>query len=341
MARTAPLLPPKEGRGRIIHSVPCRSRASGTHIVKERAISLSSVFSGSWADSVRRTACSLLPTTHFGSGQESAVWGRSASPRASSQSLQGLREFCEDESECSAFCTIQPYSHSLHHCGYVGCSFGATCTVSGGVACVAQPVSLAHSQNSTRLRDSVRQVTSQVQCCSRDFGGSLRRTCLVRGDCCPPGKGWAAPGRTLLSTGQCALRTSVPACCCHNSCLQHGLGRNIRRAGSLGALDRASTALAHQLPRAVGSASGLVAVPATAVRQACVGPYGQHCGCLVHQQAGRYTIMPHVTTRPPSPPLESHAAQIAVRCPHSGGVQSCSRCALTTAHVPRRMATPS
>ncbi len=106
-------------------------------------------------------------------------------------------------------------------------------------------------------------------------------------------------------------------------------------------LDGALTALAHQLPRAAGSASGLVAVSATAVRQACVGPYGQHCGCVVHQPDGRYTITQHVTARPPSPPLESHVAQIAARCPHSGGAQSCGRCALTTAHFPRRMATPS
>ncbi len=144
-----------------------------------------------------------------------------------------------------------------------------------------------------------------------------------------------------FSTGRGALRTSVSACCCHNRRLQHGLGRYMQRAGSLGALDGASTALAHQLPRAAGSASGLAAVSATAVRQACVGPYGQHCGCVVHQPDGRYTITPHVTARPPSPPLESHAAQIAARCPHSGGAQSCGRCALTTAHFPRRMATPS
>ncbi len=144
-----------------------------------------------------------------------------------------------------------------------------------------------------------------------------------------------------LSTGQAALRTSVSACCCHNRCLQHGLGRYMQRAGSLGALDGASTALAHQLPRAAGSASSLAAVSATAVRQACVGPYRQHCGCVVHQPDGGYTITPHVTARPPSPPLESHAAQIAARCPHSGGAQSCGRCALTTAHFPQRMALPS
>ncbi len=113
-----------------------------------------------------------------------------------------------------------------------------------------------------------------------------------------------------LSTGRGAPRTSVPAHCCHNRCLQHGLGQYMQRAGSLGALDRAPTALAHQLPKAVGSAFSLTAVPANAVGQARASPHGQHCGGLVHQPAVRYTITPHVTARPPSPPLESHAVQV-------------------------------
>ncbi len=92
--------------------------------------------------------------------------------------------------------------------------------------------------------------------------------------------------RPCLSTGQGAPRTSVPAYCCHNRCLQHGLGRYMQRAGSLGALDRAPTALAHQLPGAVGSAFSLAAVPATAVGQARASPHGQHCGGLVYQPAG-------------------------------------------------------
>ncbi len=57
------------------------------------------------------------------------------------------------------------------------------------MAHAAQPVSLAHAHNSTRLRDSFRQATSQVQRRSRDIGGSPERPCLARGDCCPPGKG--------------------------------------------------------------------------------------------------------------------------------------------------------
>ncbi len=115
----------------------------------------------------------------------------------------------------------------------------------------------------------------------------------------------------------------------------------MQRAGSLGALDRAPTALAHQMPRAVGSASSPTAVPATAVGQAHASPHGQHCGCLVYQPVGGYMITPHVTARPPSPPLESHTVQVTARCPHPGEVQSCGRRALTTAHIPWRVATPS
>ncbi len=101
------------------------------------------------------------------------------------------------------------------------------------------------------------------------------------------------------------------------------------------------TALAHQLPGAVGSAFSLAAVPATAVGQARASPHGQHCGGLVYQPAGGYTITPHGTARPPSPPLESHAVQVTACCSHPGAAQSCGRRALTTAHVPRRMANPS
>ncbi len=147
--------------------------------------------------------------------------------------------------------------------------------------------------------------------------------------------------RPCLSTGRGTPRTSVLAYCCHNRCLQHRLGRYMQRAGSLRALDRAPTNLAHQLPRAVGSAFSLTAVPATAVGQARVSPHGQHCGCLVHLLAGRYMITPHVTARPPSPPLESHVVQVTVRCSHTGKAQSCGRRALTTALIPRRVATPS
>ncbi len=64
-------------------------RASGTHLLKERAISFSSGFSGPWDDSVRRPASSLSLTTHFASSQESTVQGRHSSPRTSGQSRSG------------------------------------------------------------------------------------------------------------------------------------------------------------------------------------------------------------------------------------------------------------
>ncbi len=302
---------------------------------------------------MRRSAFSLPPTTHFASNQESTVRGRCTSPRTSSQSRLGPREFGEDASERIAFCTIHPYSLSLHHHRNVDCAIGAACTASGGVAHAAQPVSLAHVHNSARLRDSVHQATSQVQRRSRDVGGSPERPFSALATLPGPEVGMA-PRYTLrghhpavsplpqpldrpcLSTGCGAPRTSVPAYCCHNRCLQHGLGHHMQWAGSLGALDRAPTALAHQLPRAVGSASSLTAVPATAVGQARVSLHGQHCGCLVHQPVGRFTITPHVTARPPTPPLESHAVQVTARCSHPGEAQSCGRRALTTAYIPRR-----
>ncbi len=75
---------------------------SGTYLLKERAISFSSGFSGPWDNSVRRPASSLLPTTHFASSQESTVRGRHSSPRTSGQSRSGPREFGEDGSERTA-----------------------------------------------------------------------------------------------------------------------------------------------------------------------------------------------------------------------------------------------
>ncbi len=91
----------------------------------------------------------------------------------------GPREFCKDVSERAAFCTIQPYSPSLHHHRYVNCAVETACTASGGVAHAAQPVSLAHVHNSTRLCDSVHQATSQVQRRSRDFGAIPERPVLL------------------------------------------------------------------------------------------------------------------------------------------------------------------
>ncbi len=64
------------------------------------------------------------------------------------------------------------------------------------MAHAAQPVSLDHAHNSTRLRDSVRQATSQVQRYSRDVCGIPEHPCLARGYCCPPGIGCNRAGHS-------------------------------------------------------------------------------------------------------------------------------------------------
>ncbi len=131
------------------------------------------------------------------------VRGRYSSPRTSGQSRLGPREFGEDASKRTAFCTIHPYSP------FVDCAVGAACTASGGVAHAAQPVSLAQvnwekSKLSPVQRISFLRVGISHQC------------------------------RRSLSpwTDLAFLRAGVPleqgantAYCCHNRCLQHRLGR--------------------------------------------------------------------------------------------------------------------
>ncbi len=177
MARTAPLLPPVEGR----EENPLFQFVSvlfGTHLLKERAISFSSRFSGPWDDSVRRPASSLLPTTHFASSQQSTVRGRYSSPRTSGQSRLGPREFGEDASERTAFCTIHSYSLSLHHHMYVDCAVGAACTASGAGSC-------AQFDSATRF-SSPGDLPSSTAFSRRRWQSGTSLSCARS---CPPGKG--------------------------------------------------------------------------------------------------------------------------------------------------------
>ncbi len=109
---------------------------------------------------------------------------------------------------------------------------------------------------------------------------------------------------------------------------------------SVRGLDGSPTALAHQLPRVAGSTPGLEPSQETLARRACTGPYGQHCDRCVHQPTRWSTLPSHVTTRPPPPPLESEASEVASRHSHPGLAQSDSRWAVTSC-APRRMETPS
>ncbi len=150
----------------------------------------------------------------------------------------------------------------------------------------------------------------------------------------------SAHGRILLSSGRSSPRASIQARCCFNRRLCHGLGGHVQRARSRGALDRAPAAVAYQLPRVAGSMACSAPLQNAATREAYTGPLGQHCDRCVHQPPRRSTLPSHVATRPPSPPLESEASEVASRrsCPRRA--QSCSRRALTSARPSGRMATP-
>ncbi len=145
---------------------------------------------------------------------------------------------------------------------------------------------------------------------------------------------------SCLSSGRSSPRASIQARCCFNRRLCHRLGGHVQRARSRGALDRAPAAVAYQLPRVAGSIACSAPLQNAATREAYTGPFGQHCDRCVHQPPGRSTLPSHVATRPPSPPLESEASEVASRrsCPRRA--QSCSRRALTSARPSGRMATP-
>ncbi len=76
------------------------------------------------------------------------------------------------------------------------------------------------------------------------------------------------------------------------------------------------------------------------MRRACTGPYRQHCDRRVHQPTRWSTLPSHVATRPPPPPLESEASEVASRHSHSRLAQPDSRRAVTSC-APWRMETPS
>ncbi len=115
---------------------------------------------------------------------------------------------------------------------------------------------------------------------------------------------------------------------------------HVQWACSCGALDRAPAAVAYQLPRVAGSMACCAQFQNAATREACTGPYRQHCDRCVHQPPRQSTLPSHVAIRPPSPPLESEAYEVALRrsCPRRA--QSCSQRALTSARPSGRMATP-
>ncbi len=137
-----------------------------------------------------------------------------------------------------------------------------------------------------------------------------------------------------------APRTSVPACCCQNRCLQHGLGATCNGQAASGLwtgprllwhincleLLAVHLALRQFRPLLLGKQL-LVRTDNTAAVS-----YINRLGGLRSRRMSR--LARHLL-------LWSHTQLRLLRCPNSGGAQSCSRCALTTAHFPWRVATPS
>ncbi len=127
--------------------------------------------------------------------------------------------------------------------------------------------------------------------------------------------------RPFIPSGRSAPGTGLQAHCGLHGCLRQGLGGHVQRACSVGGLDGSPTALAYQLPRVAGSTPGLEPSQETLTRRARTGPYGQHCDRCVHQPTRWSTLPSHVATRPPPPPLESEASEVASRHSYSGLAQ--------------------
>ncbi len=146
--------------------------------------------------------------------------------------------------------------------------------------------------------------------------------------------------RPFISSGRSAPGTGLQARCGLHRRLRQGLGGHVQRACSVRGLDGSPTALAHQLPRVAGSTPGLEPSQETLTRRACTSPYRQHGDRCVHQPTRWSTLPSHVTTRPPPPPLESEASEVASRHSYPGLAQPDSRRAVMSC-APRRMETPS
>ncbi len=132
-----------------------------------------------------------------------------------------------------------------------------------------------------------------------------------------------------FSSGRSSPSASIQACCCIDRCPYHGLGGHVQWACSCGALNSFPAAVAFKLPRVTGSMACPTPLQNAATREACTGPYGQHCDRCVHQPPRRSTLPLHVATRPQSPPLESEAPEVASHHSYPRRAQSCSRRALT------------
>ncbi len=144
----------------------CSARVSGTQNFNKRAVSFSSGSQEGEDGSVRDLVSTLPSPSLFASGQQGPVRGRDAFSRIPCPTMepgQYHTTHSDPTSRRTAFRVGPLCSISLPHRGYVSDSPGPACTVPGGLARAPQAVSLAPEDYQTRLRDSVRPASPQVQ----------------------------------------------------------------------------------------------------------------------------------------------------------------------------------
>ncbi len=314
-------------------------RVIGTQNFNKRAVSFSSGSQEGEDGSVRDLVSTLPSPSLFASGQQGPVRWCDAFSRIPCRTMepgQCHTTHSDPTSRRTAFRVGPLCSISLPHRGYVSNSPGPACTVPGGLARAPQAVSLAP--------ETFSEAPGTYGILSRYHAARIAsyETASALASRPSPEMGMTPqhiPGLThpvlpshlqplvgpYFSSGRSSPRASIQAHCCFNRRLCHGLGGHVQRARSRGALDRAPAAVAYQLPRVAGSMACSAPLQNAATREACTGPLGQHCDRCVHQPPGRSTLPSHVATRPPSPPLESEASEVASRrsCPRRA--QLCSR----------------
>ncbi len=137
-----------------------------TQNFNKRAVSFSSGSQEGEDGSVRDFVSTLPSPSLFASGQQGPVRGRDAFSRIPCPTMepgQCHTTHSDPTSRRTAFRVGPLCSISLPHRGYVSNSPGPACTVPGGLARAPQAVSLAPEDYQTRLRDSVRPASPQVQ----------------------------------------------------------------------------------------------------------------------------------------------------------------------------------
>ncbi len=165
---------------------------SGTQNFNKRAVSFSSGSQEGEDGSVRDLVSTLPSPSLFASGQQGPVRGRDAFSRIPCPTMepgQCHTTHSDPTSRRTAFRVGPLCSISLPHRGYVSDSPGPACTVPGGLDRAPQAVSLAPEDYQTRLRDSVRPASPQVQGHSVHLSVEQGCPCLACRICGPTGEG--------------------------------------------------------------------------------------------------------------------------------------------------------